>query len=112
MRSVGPSIFNITPTKFTLNQIYVAKKCALIMRKDAHHPTHRKINHSGKNAFLLSSVACCKAAIPGLRAGDESFGQLTSQRPKLRRSRVFDKVSALAAVTKQEAMLETSRCVF
>eukprot|EP00752_Nemacystus_decipiens_P007336 g6562.t1 len=50
-----------------------------------------------------------KAAIPGLRAGDESFGQLTSQRPKLRRSRVFDKVSALAAVTKQEAMLETSR---
>ncbi|CAM9188450.1 unnamed protein product, partial [Hapterophycus canaliculatus] len=50
-----------------------------------------------------------QAAIPGLRAGDESFGQLTSQRPKLRRSRVFGKLSALAAVTRQEAMLETSR---
>ena len=62
------------------------------------------------SSSLSTCLVWCQAAIPGLRAGDESFGQLTSQRPKLRRSRVFDKVSALAAVTKQEAMLETSRC--
>lgn len=52
-----------------------------------------------------------QTAIPGLRAGDELFGQLTSKRPKLRRSRVFGRLSALAAVTKQEALLETSRCI-
>ena len=57
-----------------------------------------------KNAFAACTFV--QAAIPGLRAGDESFGQLTSRRPKLRRSGVFRQLSALAAVTKQEAQLE------
>ncbi len=50
-----------------------------------------------------------KQTIPGLKPGDESFGKLTSQRPRVLRSDTFAQISALAAVTKQEALLDYGR---
>ncbi len=50
-----------------------------------------------------------KQTIPGLKPGDESFGQLSSQRPRVLRSDTFAQISALAAVTKQEALLDYRR---
>jgi Variant SH3 domain len=60
------------------------------------------VRSGGKDAGL-------KMNIPGLRPGDESFGVLTSRRPRTRRSATFFQISALAAVTKQEMKLEHAR---
>ena len=49
------------------------------------------------------------APTPGMRPGDESFGVLTSRRPRTHRSTTFAQISALAAVTKQEAKFEDPR---
>ncbi len=53
-----------------------------------------------------------KQTIPGLKPGDESFGRLSSQRPRVLRSDTFAQISALAAVTKQEALLDYRRRVW
>jgi Variant SH3 domain len=69
---------------------------------DTENETTSSARSGGKDAGL-------KMNIPGLRPGDESFGVLTSRRPRTRRSATFFQISALAAVTKQEMKLEHAR---
>ncbi len=58
---------------------------------------------------MATDGSLIKQTIPGLKPGDESFGQLKSQRPRVLRSDTFAQISALAAVTKQEALLDCGR---
>ena len=58
---------------------------------------------------VSTNLACVLLHAYLLLSGDESFGILTSRRPKSRRSTTFAQISALAAVTSQELKLEDPR---